>query len=461
MFTSPPRFPNLRPACPIDSLPEPLRSAALHVIGDKKAPSASALTDALAAAAAVVHCGFDCVAPDGERLPATINTCAVVPTAIGKGRSYKEFFKHFLNAKRVPAPSGLPDRKKTGQVSEPPAPRVETLISRAISYRALVEMLAGHGRNLTIQREDGSSLLKTELFKDNTDALTQLWSGDPPLDWFVYQTEVNAVDARGSLGFRIQPKPMYSYLAKSGDMDREIGLWPRAITGCYDPERFPDNPVYRAEPGKHNSKAFQDRISKLANQINARRSSGNLTRVAVELDVFAQAFMGELSFLLDEWKEGEYRDIMDAAGRAWENTLRIAVVFQVFCFGGGKVSADLVSSAWKIVEWSLSQYRLVFVEAMSGSAETEIVSTRASKPALPKTEKVARLPRPIQDANWVLDCVDRLCRPFQRQVPLDEVRSLTGLPEKRFANALAWLKLEVMVWTHETDQGTFISRRMF
>jgi len=67
LSTAPPPYPNHQPTCPIDALPESLRSAVLHAIQDKKIPAVCALTDALAAAGAVVHCGFDCEAPDGER----------------------------------------------------------------------------------------------------------------------------------------------------------------------------------------------------------------------------------------------------------------------------------------------------------------------------------------------------------------------------------------------------------
>jgi hypothetical protein len=457
VFASPPPFPNLHPTCPIDCLPEPLRSAVLHVIQDKEAPAACALTDALAAIAAVVHCGFDCVALDGERLPATLNTCTLAPSATGKGRSFKLFFKHFLDAKkRQPRRAATVDAAGHG-ITPARSPRVETLVSRTVSYAKLVEMLDGQSMTLTLQREDGRSLLKSTLFKDDIDALTQLWGGDPPLDNYVHGVELEATDARGSLGFRIQPKPMYTYAAGQGQDDCAIGLWPRAVIGCHDPERFPENETYVPKPGRYSAKAFQARIEALTDQINQRRQSGDLSRTDIGLDLFARAYMSQLSYKLKEWLPNEYRDIREAAGRAWENTLRIAVVLHVFCDGVNSVSVDMVQRAWAIMEWSLSQYRLVFVEAIA-PRPAKAVTAAGAAPVQPwqSLASIEKVPRPLQDAQWVLDCLDRICRPFLRQTRLSEVRLLAGLPEKRFMTAVSWLKLERIVAIHGTGQATVI-----
>nr|WP_276568393.1 DUF3987 domain-containing protein [Xanthomonas cannabis] len=459
VFASPPAFPNLRPTCPIDCLPEPLRSAVLHVIQDKEAPAACALTDALAASAAVVHCGFDCVALDGERLPATINTCAVAPSGSGKGRSFKLFFKHFLNSRKWQSRRTAAVDAAGYGITPARIPRVETLVSRTISYAKLVEMLDGRSMTLTLQREDGRSLLKSTLFKDNIDALTQLWSGDPPLDNFVHGVELEATDARGSVGFRTQPKPMYKYATGQGQDDCAIGLWPRAVTGCHDPERFQENETYVLKRGRYSAEAFQARMEALTDEINQKRQCGDFSRTGVGLDLFARAYMYNLNYKLKEWIPREYRDIREAAARAWENTLRIAVVLHVFCGGvNSKVSVDTVQRAWAIVEWSLSQYRLVFVEAVAPPHAETVAATGATSlrpwhdPA-PKAEKV---PRPLQDAQWVLDCLDRLCPLFLRQTKLSEVRLLAGLPEKRFMTAVAWLKLEHIVTIHGTGQSAVI-----
>lgn len=459
MFKPQLAFPNLHPVCPIDLLPEPLRGAVLYAITKMGTPPAVALTDGLAAAGAVVHCGFDCVTPDGDSLPATLNTCVVAPSATGKGRSIKLFFRHFLNSHKQRKPRSIERNGRGDPLTPARKPLVEAMVNN-ISVRRLIQELDGVGMNLTIQREEGASFLTTDLFKHGTDALTQVWSGDPPLDHFVMGAELVAVDARVSLGFRIQPDLMYDYLRHSGRLSYKLGFWPRAIAGCHDPERFPENERYRPNFFRSGTaRPFHDRVEELAASINSLREPGGVDRIGMELGVEATAFMLELGLRMKSWTPNYYQDIREAAGRAWENTLRIAVVLHVFCVGAGKVSLDMVECAWAIAEWSLSQHRLIFIEAISHAPGQEVLATSAYA-MQPKAPKPAKLPRPLQDAQWVLTCLDRMCTPFVRQAMLSDVRLLGGLPEKRLMTALAWLKQEGIVETPMVDESMLIRRRI-
>ena len=432
MVRPPPAFPELYPTCPIEFLPEPLRSAAKHAIQKMGVPAVVALTDAVAAAAAVVHCGYDCITPEGETMPATINTCAVAPSATGKGRSIKVFFAHFLQAQKKRNPRVVERGQHGNQANALRKPIVEAMMNK-VSYRALMEELDGDGMNVTIQREEGASFLATDLFKQNTDAIAQLWSGDPPLDHFVHGTELIAAEARGSLGFRIQPDLMYEYLKDGGRLAYKLGFWPRTIAGCHDPDRFPWNENYQPFLDQvANPAAFHRRMEELAMQINDRNSSGFAGRIGVKLDTDATAFILELGYRMKQWLRAYYAEIREAAGRAWENTLRIAVVLHVFCVGNGPVSRETIERAWAIVEWSLSQHRLIFVEAIR---------------PLPKPMKPVKQPKlpPHQqrlnaDMQFMLDALGTRA-PFSPagKVPLAEILLLTGLSKTRFLKALGWL----------------------
>ncbi|MFT3669666.1 MAG: DUF3987 domain-containing protein [Pseudoxanthomonas sp.] len=449
MFKSPPVFPNLRPVCPVDHLPDLLRDAVLYAIKEKSVPAAVALLDAVTAVAAVVHCGFDCVAPDEDRLPVTLNSCVVCPSAAGKGRSIKVFYKLFLAAHRK-------RRSRDGGPTDPPnRPRVEAMIS-SISFRELMEQIDGIGMSLTIQREEGYSFLQSGLFKHHPDALTQLWSGDPPLDYAVRDVDLSADDARVSIGFRIQPFLMYDYIRGPGRLAWKLGFWPRALAGCHDPELFPDNDNYKAPGGKYTDEAFQARMQTLAKQINDRRHVDSPPeRTGVRLDVLAEAYLRELGYRMKDWKDGCYKDIHEAAGRAWENTLRLAVALHVFCGGSGKVSVDMVDCAWRIVEWSLSQARLIFVDAVSPRA----VQPTGARSPMGNVPKSVKLPRPLQDAQWLLYCLDSLkAKLFMQEMSLNDVRMIAGLPSKRFTAALAWLKLENLVQTCKVGRTELIRR---
>ena len=437
-------FPNERPICPVDALPDPLRDAVLHAI-QKGFPPGVALTDAIAAVAALVHCAYDAVTPDGERMATTVSTCSTADSASGKGRSMRQFFKHMLTANARPrAPDVSSRRAPTHTMAKP-------------SFRALIDALEGYGMNLTIQREEGASFLQTDLFKKDTDALAQLWSGDPPLDHIVHGKLLVANGARCSLGFRIQPYKMDEHLNGAGRGSYRLGLWPRTIASCHDPEKFPGNEtyVYRGS-GSHSTVDYDLRMLRLSSHVTSFVQSTYKGRIPVELDGDAKAFLLELGYRIKQWKKPYFGDIREAAGRAWENTLRVTVVMHVFCIGEGKVSRDYVERAWAIVEWSLSQHRLIFVESprtATGAPLTAMASPmRQVRMAQSKPPKV---PRPHQDAQWFLNCLVRLWLPT-KTLTVYEVNQLAALPQKRLVTALKWLELEGLVRLTPNGSNTLI-----
>ena len=180
-------------------------------------------------------------------------------------------------------------------------------------------------------------------------------------------------------------------------------------------------------------------------------------RIPVELDQDAKAFMLELSYRMKQWRTAYYGDIREAAGRAWENTLRLAVVLHVFCIGEGKVSADYVARAWAIVEWSLSQHRLIFIESPRQALGTALVVKAAPvRPVRVAAPKPPKLPRPLQDAQWLLACLSRLWLPT-KTVTIRELNLLAALPARRLDSALEWLKMEHMVYLTERGRDTLIT----
>ena len=452
--------PGYCPPVPLDSLPEPIRGAVLQAAMAKNVPGSIAVTDAIAAAAAVVHCGYDCVAPDGEHLPTTINTCAVAPSADGKGRSLRFFFRRFLEAQKAKHSSLAVDPKgEAGGSCRIKAPAVEAMINR-ISYARLMQEIDGYRMNLTIQREEGASFLETDLFKCNTDVLTQLWSGDPPLDDFVMGKEIVASEARVSLGFRIQPDLMYEYLRGRGRNAVKLGFWPRSIAALYDPNMFPGSrSPLPFDSRAANGMAFHARLDQLADEINSRRFDGCSQRIGVALDESATGFMLELGYYMKQWRTAFYRETQEAAGRGWENTLRLATVFQVFCNGSGPVTSDMVRRAWDVIAWSLYQHYLIFV---AGPAASKIRNDAGlgvpAQQRTPKLPKPARLARPLQDANFVLICLDRL-RANGAAPQVSDLCKLSGLSGRRFQAAVNWLTLERIISTTSDESATVVRIR--
>ena len=449
-------YPNHRPICPVDALPDSLRQAVLYAILKKGVPPALALMDALAAAGAVVHVGHDCVTLDGETMAASLYTLASAPSVTGKGSSYRIFFKPFTQAmkrdmaERAKPKPATPERTKAavldallyGQGATSTSKHgVEALLTES-TYFALLKELDGVGTNVALQDEDAASFFESELFKHQANRLTKLWSGDP-LSRAFGRSELKAVEARLSLGLRTQPDILADVPSTALRRAIKIGLFPRFLVACHDPARFPLNETYRADAaGEVSDSAFQARMASLALLTNARNFGGFAGRVRVELDTEARAFMHELRWRAKGWLDTYYSDIREAAGRAWENTLRVAVVLHVFCIGEGNVSREIVERAWAIVEWSLSQHRLIFVEVLGLNKVTGMTAQSAPiRPIRIASSKPPQVPRPLQDAQWLLTCLSRLWLPA-KALTVRELNLLAALPCRRLASALKWLELE-------------------
>ena len=435
-------FPNLRPTCPVSDLPEPCRSAVIYAIAEKGVPAPIAMTDALAAMGAVVHCGYDCEAPDGDRIPATINTCTVAPSGAGKGASLKVFFRLFLEGSlEIPAAEEMASGElpATGQTE---SSGLTGFVTGKITHLSLVDALAGRGKNLTIQREEGASFLKSDLFKEDADTLTQLWSGSPPLDYTIRGKALKARDARCSVGFRIQPVFMEEYLRKRGRLSYKLGFWPRSIAACHNPVRFPANSDCECQhDSRHDPDRFLRRMARLAERL-ARRA--RCPRALVRLSDDAKAFMLELQYCIGQWEHEYYLEIPEAVGRAWENTLRVATVLHVFCVGRGPVSRTMAELAWQIVEWSLSQHQLIFIDSLDDVASRQ--DARVRTPPWVGTRAASRppkRPRPMENANLVFNCLQRF---LQSQgaiaAPRGLIQMVSGLNGREFEAALAWLAME-------------------
>ena len=191
-------------------------------------------------------------------------------------------------------------------------------------------------------------------------------------------------------------------------------------------------------------KELNGRLKALMETADKKQVQGELVRDTVILDKQAKAFMHELKFRLKNWRETYYAEIEPAAARAWENTLRTAAVFQIVCEGGGEISLEMVQRAWAIVQWSLTQQQMIFVEGVK--PEPKLPMVRASGPlsqpwpAKIKVPKPPKPPRPIQDAQWLLKCFDEV-RGWSGQALLAEVFLLSGLHGPRRETAVAWLKV--------------------
>ena len=411
-------YPNNSTHCPIDALPDLLYDAAYAVHAmDDEIPAPILLLEAVAASAAAVHLSYDVRGLDERAMPTTINTLLLAPSGHGKGSSYQAFFMPFMQ---------FEGHFELGALQQD------------VTYRALMETLNGRLRGTNIQHEDGIDFLQSDLFKKHLGKLTQLYSGIIQLSHKVHRTELIAMYARCSLGFRSQQDIFYPTLRKPLDVSYAQGLWPRTIAAQWLPGDGIWTPAYlpTSEDGLIH---LHSRIVELLERAAELSTDTNGARQCIHLDPLADAFMRELKYRLKDWKEDDYRDVREAASRAWENTLRLAAVFHVICSQGGEISLEFAQRAWDIVQWSLTQHRIILTEISQTPTKPQIVQTKL-------LIKKTKVPRPAQNARELIQCLEHLCRNRGRSwVNKDEVELLANLAPKQVPAAWKWLTVEGIV----------------
>ena len=439
-------FPDMSRECPINALPLLLFSAACEVRKlEADVPAECLLMDAIAACVVPVQRLYDVTGLDHRSMPTTIFMLTLAPSGRGKGTSYREFFKPLIEHNRQ---AGLAARKirarmrsleKAGlPIDGPELREPDGRMLTTISYRALMDGLDGVARSVSINDEDGGSFLESDLFTKMGGSLTKLHSGFD-LDHVVKGVDLNAIDGRCSLGIRLQGKVFHPVMKRTNNKSFHQGIWGRALVACHDPKRKISLPENGPRGGLEE---LHRRLKKLMEEADKKQAKGELVRDKIVLGDEAREFMVALKFRLKGWRETRYDPkIEPAVNRAWENTLRLAAVLQIVCTGEKEISLDMVRRAWRIVQWSLTQHQMIFVEA--NNSEPELPATRESEPFTrpwPAKLKVPKPPRPIQDAKWLLDCFGQ-ARGWGQQALLADVVRLSGLRGPRLETALAWLKL--------------------
>lgn len=409
-------------------------------------PPTIATLDAIGAVSAIIQTHFDCMAyADSLPIPTSINTLCLAPSGSGKGRSFKLFYQYFINSKKIFNDQAA--QYDHGDDTSPSMP--DRVIGRGmfskITHFQLMEALHGIGNSLTLQYEEATWFLRSDLYKNNADVLTQAWSGDPPLEYNSKVRKMLAVDARINIGLRIQPDLWRKHVRSKGLEYYALGFWPRFLIGIHQPGLDAGLDALRNDivPKTTSASGYHARMEDLAQWIDATRSEG-LTRIVYELTPEAQVLMRDLQHKTRQGEMSEFTGISESVARAWETTLRLAVVFHIFCVQHGKVDVEMVTRAWHFVCWSLTQHHTLF---SSGEPQFRASDGRAAPFAgvgMQRNDRkmtVSKKSRLIADAEHIL----RLFRQQPFQSPLMATSNLllsSNLPEKRVRVALEMLQAQ-------------------
>jgi len=411
--------------CPIEKLPPLFFEAVVDVCQRTGAPPEVVCADSIAASNTLVHPKYKAKSWTGSLMPTAVETLSLAPTAVGKGESYRMFFQF--------TGGSAPDDANRTSVVTP----IDDLLLQDESFSSLLEHLEGHGKCASIQLEDGFSFLAGPLTKRETiSKLTQVLSGPPSLKMGRRHGRQEAFDPSVGVGLRLQPELFYDYQKRDKGISRRLGLWPRFLTFCYDPGRFPAMPNYVAPSAPRASYLpFMERLHELFPVADTPPGSDVAARKVLVMDSYANAHLRELAFWVKGQMNGEFHDIQDAAGRAAEITLRLASNFHVVCQGDGHISREMIERGWAFAYWSLGQFRNVFVHALQPPP----------KPMKIKPIKAPKLPHHQHtlnaDMQFMLQCIGT--RSFQISngvVPQADVALFTGFSTTRFLKTRAWLE---------------------
>jgi len=410
--------------CPVEKLPSPLYEAVTHVCQRIGAPPEVVVPDAFAASSTLTQRDYKVRGVNGSLIPTTLNTLSLAPTVTGKGESYRAHFQPNTNSV-----SGDLERPASGTT-------MDDLILQDVSVSALMSHLAGNSQSVSIQLEDAYSFLAGPLMKrEAISKLPQLWSGPPSLKVGRHHGDKDALEPCLAIGLRMQPDLFYRFLNRDKGESRNLGLWPRFLTFCYDPQRFPVAHSYAARSSFMMSDLpLMERFQAMLPTADAMQERDQPPRKVLVMDTYANAYLREIAYWIKGQMYGEFHDIQDAAGRAAENTLRLASNFHVVCQGDGLISREMIERAWAFVEWSLGQFRNVFVHALQPPPRP-VTLKRSAQPKLPPHQQ-----RLNADMQFVLEIITARRNEYPMgKVPQAEVALLTGFPKIRFLKTLGWL----------------------
>ncbi|MBM7124407.1 DUF3987 domain-containing protein [Dyella flava] len=356
-------------------------------------------------------------------MPLSVNTLSITPTASGKGESYRKFFQAAIEIEVGQSTSPVNDMT------------IDDLLLQDVSPSALMAELDGHGKSASIQMEDAYSFLRSGLTKpDFISELPRAWSGPRSMKRGRHNRQKSASEACLTIGLRIQPDVLYPELKRDKGRSRSLGFWGRFLTFNCDPERFPVTPWQPVPSDISDYRTLMNRLHALLSTTNDSEQSEEPTRKVLTMDTGAHAHLRHIADWVKGQMLGQFHDIQDAAGRAAENTLRLASNFQVVCAGEGPISYDMIDRAWAFVYWSLTQYRQVFVLAMQPPPKP--VKLEQSKP--PKL--LHHQKRLHEDMQFMLSSIAACSRPTINQwVCQQDVAHRMGFNKERFLKTLLWL----------------------
>jgi hypothetical protein len=245
--------------------------------------------------------------------------------------------------------------------NEPIDPQSRRFIYQSATESALMRILEGVGRSITITSDEGEVVFKGGLM-NRAGLRNKGWDGARLMVFDrVGSGSIIARQPRVTVNIMVQDAVFDVYQQDRGVVARGSGFWARYLVGAPASTqgfRFIDY----VDEEWHYLPKFHARLKELLEEYDAMRKSGDISRKIVEFNAEAAAeWIRLFNFIEGQIQPWQYlNDIHDFASKANEMVARVAALIHFFTKQEGKITLDTLIRAKDIVNWHLHEFKRLF-----------------------------------------------------------------------------------------------------
>lgn len=409
----------------LQCLPPRITSAILEVHHKTGAPIEIVILVALSAMSTALH-GIAIRTPNGRWMSSSLYCMGLGPPVCGKSAAMSEFYKPIRDFD-----SNLAERRASNDEWNS-HPAFRDVLQLDATWASLLEALDGRGNGLTIADDDCIDQMKSDVMR-RRGKLNRFFDG-PVKESLIRRDHEPLVAYYPSVGIccLTQPEIYADYQIATRCVDRKSGLASRFLYAHTLDGRSPEFPNLPT-PSLNEIRTL---ATWFLEQRLQRLLAGSTERVELCLSPEAESHWAQLKQNIDLRMVGDFHYVQDSAGRATEKTWRIAALLH--CFHSVPIPAssaeplpsispippEAIDAAWRIADWSVSQFYKVF------------------PPPTPKPPKPSRVKeRQLEEARVAKSHLyNHLCSSGSDTLPWSLAQELSWLSAHKFKAVVAHMK---------------------
>lgn len=244
---------------------------------------------------------------------------------------------------------------------KPKKPRLRNILRRDITITSIMENVEGDGESIANVMDEGETAFKSDVMQ-NPGQMSQFWDGQKYISRDRgNRKQLGSKDPRVSNIILTQYGPLEKFLAKSGNLAKDSGHMARYLIGGACSMKG-NRSLQKRELDLSCLSKMHERAKVLIDLYYFKMKSGNFERETLELTDDANAAIFTIEQKIeDQLREGGYmHDINDFASKMTNIITRLAAAMHYFAGEIGKITLDTLQRAYRIVDWHLAEYKLLF-----------------------------------------------------------------------------------------------------